>query len=57
MNLEDLKGLKYYIIYCVALLSFFIYSGLTGLKWFNDTKIESSRPTSGRPGHIYRYHK
>jgi TRAP-type C4-dicarboxylate transport system permease small subunit len=56
MSLNDLKGLKYYIFYCVIVLGFFIYSGITGWKWFNPTRTESERPT-GRTGHIYRYHK
>jgi hypothetical protein len=56
MNSDDLKGLKYYIIYSIVLICFFAYSGMTGWKWFNPTKTEPTRPT-GRPGHVYRYHK
>lgn len=56
MNLDDIKGLRYYIIYCILLLSFFAYSGLTGWKWFNPTKTEPTR-THGRSGYLYRYHK
>jgi hypothetical protein len=56
MDLEDIKGLKFYILYCFLLVAFFVYSGLTGLKWFNSTKTESERPV-GRSGHVYRYHK
>ena len=59
MNREDLKGLKYYIIYCFLLIAFFVYSGMTGWKWFNPTDSEANRPTSGTrgAGYIYRYHK
>ncbi|HEY0655864.1 MAG TPA: hypothetical protein VGD65_22165 [Chryseosolibacter sp.] len=58
MNWEDIKGLKFYLLYCLLLIGFFVYSGMTGWKWYNDTPTESERPaTSGRSGHIYRYHK
>jgi hypothetical protein len=56
--MEDLKGLKYYIIYAILLISFFCYSVITGWKWFNPTKTEPTRSSpTGRTGHIYRYHK
>ena len=32
MDLDDLKGLKYYAIYCAVLIMFFIYYGMTGWK-------------------------
>lgn len=57
MNIEDLKGLRYYMICCALFLSFYIYSGITGWKWFNPTKTEATRPVGGRPGHIYSHHK
>ena len=58
MDQDDIKGLKYYIIYCLALMAFFIFSGMTGWKWVNDTETEPTRSaTSTRPGFIYRYHK
>lgn len=56
MNWQDLKGLKYYIASSVLLISFFVYSGITGWKWFNTTETQSARP-AGRTGYIYRYHK
>lgn len=55
MNKEDVKGLKFYILYCSILVAFFVYSGLTGWKWFNPTKTEPTR-TVGRSGYIPRYH-
>jgi hypothetical protein len=58
MELEDLKGLKFYVLYCVLLVSFFAYSGMTGWKWYNDTPTESEKPIrTGRTGHVFRYHK
>jgi hypothetical protein len=57
MNRKDINGLRYYIIYCIALLSFFTYSGLVGWKWFNPTKTEPVRGRPGSTGHTYRYHK
>jgi hypothetical protein len=56
MKQKDLLGLKYYIAFGVLVVGFFIYSGLTGYRWFNPTKTEPHRPV-GRTGHIYRYHK
>jgi hypothetical protein len=58
MNTEDLKGLRYYILYSLLVVGFFVYSGMTGWKWFNPTKTEPERtPTSRSGGHVYRYHK
>lgn len=57
MNWEDLKGLKYYAIYCLILIGFFFYSGIVGWKWFNPTSTETGRSPGGRPGHYFRYHK
>jgi len=57
MDLEDLKGLKYYVIYCVVLIVIFIYSGMTGWKWFNTTETGPTRSTTPRAGYLYRYHK
>jgi hypothetical protein len=54
MHLDEIKGLKYYLILSVAAISFFVYSGLTGWLWFNPTKTEGGRPV-GRSGYIYRY--
>jgi hypothetical protein len=59
MNLNDLKGLKYYLIYALALLAFFTYSGMVGWKWFNPTKTERERGerANGTHGRSYIYHK
>lgn len=56
MNIDDLKGMKYFLLYSFTVIAFFVYSGMTGWKWFNATKTESTRPT-GRTPYIYRYHK
>ncbi len=58
MKWEELKGLKYYLIYCAVLISFFIYSSFTGWNWFNTTETEPTHSTTPRgSGIIYRYHK
>lgn len=58
MNWDDVKGLKYFIIYSILLVGFFVYSGLVGWLWFNPTQAEPTRgKTTGRSGHVYRYHK
>lgn len=55
MHWNDIKGLKYYILYALLLVSFFAYSGMVGWKWFNSTQTEHTRTT--RTGSLYRYHK
>jgi hypothetical protein len=58
MDLNDVKGLKFYIIYCLLLIAFFVYSGMIGWKWFNPTQTEPTKPNgTHRAGYIYRYHK
>jgi hypothetical protein len=58
MNAEDFKGLRYYIIYSLVVVGFFVYSGMTGWMWFNPTSTEPERPATSRSGgHVYRYHK
>jgi hypothetical protein len=57
MNSDDLKGLKYYIIYAIVLIGFFVYSGITGWKWFNPTKTEPTRTTNRIPYINRAYHK
>ena len=48
MDLDDLKGLKYYAIYCAVLIMFFIYSGMTGWKWLIPPK--QNQPVLRLPG-------
>ena len=60
MNLENLKGLKSYLLaYALVVIGFFTYSGMIGWKWFNPTKTEKERSgghhTTG--GRYLRYHK
>jgi hypothetical protein len=59
MSLQDLKGLKYFLLYAVALLAFFAYSGSIGWKWFNPTKTERERGDHSHATHgrSYIYHK
>lgn len=58
MNLEELKGLKYYVAYAFVLLAFFFYSGITGWKWLNMTKTTKERSgTTHHGGRGYIYHK
>jgi hypothetical protein len=57
MDNEDLKGLKYYILYGIIVIGFFAYAGITGWKWFNPTTAEPTRSAT-RSGYIHRsYHK
>jgi hypothetical protein len=60
MSIDDIKGLKYYILYCIVVLGFFVYSGMTGWKWYNSTTVESERTPGAHPrggSYPYRYHK
>jgi hypothetical protein len=59
MNLDDIKNLKYYIVYGVLVIGFFTYSGVVGRKWFNPTSIQKEK--GERTGHrshggFYRYY-
>lgn len=59
MNFDEIKGLKYYLMYAVLAIGFFAYSANIGWKWFNPTqttheKGEGTHRTHG--GRIY-YHK
>ena len=59
MNWDDLKGLKYFLVYAAAIMSFFVYSSAVGWKWFNPTRTETEH-TSGTHHHVggrYIYHK
>ncbi len=58
--MENLKALRYYLAFCATVIVFFVYSSLTGWKWFNPTETESERPTGRHPGtyhYRYYYHK
>lgn len=59
MNLDDFKGLKYYIGYAAVVMGFFIYSGMVGWKWFNPTHTEKehNNGTHRVGGRSYMYHK
>jgi hypothetical protein len=58
MNWQKIQGLKYYIAYGTVVIGFFMYSGLTGLKWWNSTSTtrERSGTTHSRGVH-YLHHK
>lgn len=59
MNKKELFALKYYIGFCIAVLAFYVYSGLTGYRWFNPTKTEPGehRPRTGTGAYYRYYHK
>ena len=57
MDINEIKGLKYYIAYAVLVVGFFIYSGIVGLKWFNPTSVEHERTGGRHIGRSYIYHK
>jgi hypothetical protein len=54
---EDLKGLKYYLIFAGILMTFYIYSMATGLRYlsFGESSHSREKGSSGR-SHYY-YHK
>jgi hypothetical protein len=59
MNIEEIKGIKYYLIYAALAIGFFTYSGVVGWKWFNPTQTtheKSERTHRGTGGRMY-YHK
>lgn len=59
MSIEDLKGLKYYILYGAVVIGFFTYSSAIGWNWFNSTSTEQTRTGTTRvgSGYIFRSHK
>jgi hypothetical protein len=54
---DELKGLRYYIISAILLLSLFIYSDIIGWNWFNDTSTEQTRMHRVHSNGRYFYHK
>ena len=59
MKIEELAGLKYFIIFGIIVIGAFIYSGTIGWKWINFTKTqkEKSTGTHRSRGTYFRYHK
>ena len=59
MNWNEFKGLKYYIAYATVVIGLFVYSGMTGWKWFNPTATTHEKSTGVRHhvGRGYVYHK
>ncbi len=58
LNLEEIRSLRYYLVYGLVIVAFFTYSGIVGWKWFNPTSTEKTRSTgTHRGGHYFRYHK
>lgn len=54
MEWKNYKGLKWYLLFSLAVISFHVYSLSTGWKWINGTKKETNRTN----GHTHRfYHK
>ena len=55
-NLNNLKGLRIYLVIILVGLSFLAYSQSVGWKWLWATRTE--RPEGDRhPGYRYFYHK
>ena len=59
MDWNEWKGLKYYIMYTIIILGFFVYSGLVGWRWFNPTQTTHEKSGTGgsRIHRGYYYHK
>jgi len=57
MEMNELKGLRYYIAYAAVVIGFFVYSGVVGWKWFNPTTVEHQRTGGHHVGRSYIYHK
>jgi hypothetical protein len=57
---DQLYGLRYYAAFGLVLISFYVYSGVTGWKWVGGEKTEQEKSEGGthRGGRYYRfYHK
>jgi hypothetical protein len=59
MKLEDLKGLKYFLVYGLIIVCAFAYSGVNGWRWFHSTRTEkqAGQRVHRGPNYFYRYHK
>ncbi|MBL7840550.1 MAG: hypothetical protein JNJ75_10450 [Cyclobacteriaceae bacterium] len=61
MTQKDLYGLRYFLAFAFVLISLFVYSGATGLKWIGGTKTEKEKSTGTGTGvrtyPRYFYHK
>lgn len=57
MDLQDIKGLKYYLACACIAIGAFAYSGVYGYKWFGSTPTEEERPSgTSRGPRIHRFH-
>jgi hypothetical protein len=56
LNLNDIKSLKYFLVYSVAVIAFFVYAGLTGWRWFHSTKTEETPQHATRTYGASRYY-
>jgi hypothetical protein len=57
---DELYALRYYFGFVLVLVSFYVYSGVTGWKWVGGEKTEKEKPEGGtHGGRYYRhyYHK
>jgi hypothetical protein len=43
MTQKDLYGLRYFLALALMLIGFYVYSGVTGLKWVGGTKTEKEK--------------
>lgn len=60
MTKDDLYGLRYFLAFAFVVVGFFVYSGMTGLKWIGGTKTEKEKSTTNNTrSHYprYFYHK
>jgi hypothetical protein len=46
MEWKDFKGLKWYILFSVLVITFHAYSLSVGWKWINSTKKETNSPNN-----------
>jgi hypothetical protein len=55
MDKKDLYALRYYIGFGVIVIGFYMYSAITGYRWFNPTQTEPTR-SGGRAVHGTRFY-
>jgi hypothetical protein len=55
MEWKDFKGLKWYLLFSLAVIGFHGYSQSVGWKWINGTKKQTTKGEKSN-GHVYRYY-
>lgn len=56
MNLKEINSLKYFILLALVIISFYVYSGITGWKWLGATSTETEKPEQQQHQNRY-FHK